>query len=90
MLTVCVCVCVCSVFSDKNSGLELIMPDGTAGHYEGERNERGEPHGKGRVLNARGEAVAGDHWVDGAQEGECKHNQHHKAILFLLDKRIAC
>jgi hypothetical protein len=63
------------LLADKSSGLELIMPDGTAGHYEGERNERGEPHGRGRVLNARGEAVAGDTWVDGAQEGECQSRQ---------------
>lgn len=61
--------------ADKSLGLELVMPDGTAGHYEGERNERGEPHGRGRVLNARGEAVAGDTWVDGAQEGECFYHQ---------------
>lgn len=56
--------------ADKAANLEFIMSDGTAGQYDGERNEKGEPHGKGRILNVRGEAVAGDEWIDGAQEGQ--------------------
>jgi hypothetical protein len=59
-----------SEFDKAHQELDVILSDGTAGRYEGEKNAKGEPHGKGRVLNAKGEAVAGENWVDGAQEGE--------------------
>lgn len=55
---------------DMLSKLEFILPDGTAARYEGSRNEAGEPHGQGEMMNAKGEVVRGSHWIDGAQDGE--------------------
>lgn len=63
------------------------MSDGTACAYEGERNALGEPHGRGRMLNMRGEAVAGDMWLDGAQEGEGQ-SMHRRAHFERLETTV--